>query len=72
MNTVNLYTIARGADGKNYRISRAALADVRQNAMEKTDKHTHERGLQYWDEISANEFCQIIGECVQFLGARDE
>lgn len=67
-----LYQIAMGADGERYRISQANLNFVRHHAMMATDKHTHDRGLQCWDEVSAEFYCQNLGESVQKMGTRDE
>lgn len=72
MTTTNLYSLARGADGQTYRISTANLNLVRHQATMATDKFTHDRGLQCWDEVSAEYYCNNLETNVQKLGVRDE
>lgn len=72
MTTTNLYTTSLGADGNRYRIDRAVLAGIRDKAMEETDKATAARHLPCWDEHSAHQYCQAIGQAVQTLGVRHD
>lgn len=72
MTTTNLYSLARGADGNTYRLSTATLMFIRHHATMATDKFTHDRGLQCWDEVSAEYYCQNLETNVQKLGVLDE
>lgn len=57
-------------NGQFYNITASNLAFIRAHAEAATDKFTHDRGMNYWDERSADFYCKNLEENVQKLGVR--